>query len=68
MLTAARWRKRCWSGAAFNGGGAGVNQINKVGATLESIARNRIVSYGQAWDGAIYSLFRVIPEREFTGK
>jgi ribosomal-protein-serine acetyltransferase len=28
----------------------------KVGAALESIARNRIVSYGEAWEGAIYSL------------
>jgi ribosomal-protein-serine acetyltransferase len=28
----------------------------KVGATLESIARNRIVSYGKVWEGAIYSL------------
>jgi ribosomal-protein-serine acetyltransferase len=28
----------------------------KVGATFESIARNRIVSYGKAWEGAIYSL------------
>ena len=32
----------------------------KVGATLESIARNRIVSYGKPWEGAIYSL---IPEQ-----
>ena len=28
----------------------------KVGTTLESIARNRIVSYGKVWEGAIYSL------------
>ena len=32
----------------------------KVGATLESIARNRIISYGKPWEGAIYSL---IPEQ-----
>jgi ribosomal-protein-serine acetyltransferase len=31
----------------------------KVGATLESIARNRIISYGKAWVGAIYS---VVPD------
>ncbi len=31
----------------------------KIGATLESIARNRIVSYGKAWEGAIYS---VVPD------
>ena len=28
----------------------------KVGATLESTARNRIVSYGKPWDGLIYAI------------